>query len=202
MIPMLFDCLKANTASIGKKNKVLHVGCGNSILGEELWKQGFGEIVNIDYSGAVIATMNKRTEKVLQQLQQQQEDHQKSPLNPSDLQYLEMDATDLKFESDSFDVVIEKGTFDSLSCNQGSEGLIAGMVKEIARVLRPNGVFIMISYGTPENRLFHVAFQQTSTSLKHESNQVLEGEGNGPGDHQYFYVFRKVATTTEEQQQQ
>ena len=40
--------------------QVLNLGCGNSVLSEELYDKGFKNIINIDISPVVIEQMQKR----------------------------------------------------------------------------------------------------------------------------------------------
>ena len=61
-----------------------------------------------------------------------------------------MDCKSLQFEDGSFDAVIDKGTFDSVLCGDGSGPNADLMLNEIHRVLSPSGVYICITYGQPE----------------------------------------------------
>ncbi|WOH11235.1 hypothetical protein DCAR_0830715 [Daucus carota subsp. sativus] len=49
------------------------------------------------------------------------------------------------FQSDSFAAVIDKGTLDSLLCGHNSRENAAKMLREVARVLKANGVYILAS---------------------------------------------------------
>jgi ubiquinone/menaquinone biosynthesis C-methylase UbiE len=72
-----------------------------------------------------------------------------------------MDVTDMKPLADnSFDIAIDKSTIDALLCATRSQVLVGTMLKEVQRILKPGGVYIAISYGTPENRsyLFEMPF--------------------------------------------
>ena len=71
-------------------------GCGNSSLSEDMYRDGFQRITNIDYSRVVVDNMKNRS------------------VAARSMQWLVMDIKDLKFESGSFDVVIEKATLDAL----------------------------------------------------------------------------------------
>ncbi|KAG0775423.1 hypothetical protein G6F22_013314 [Rhizopus arrhizus] len=72
-----------------------------------------------------------------------------------EMTWLEMDIRDLKFDNESFDAVIDKGTMDALMCDRGdvwdpSEELIKdvkGEVDEVERVLKGNGIFLYQNYG-------------------------------------------------------
>lgn len=72
------------------------VGCGNSSLSEDMYRDGFHNITNVDYSTVVVENMKNRSEEA------------------RSMQWLVMDIKDLKFESGSFDIVIEKATLDAL----------------------------------------------------------------------------------------
>jgi len=60
--------------------KILMIGCGNSPLSEEMYDQGYKNIISIDISGIVIDQMQTKADK----------DGRK-------LVYLEMDATNMSF---------------------------------------------------------------------------------------------------------
>lgn len=71
-----------------------------------------------------------------------------------------MDVRAMEFAENSFDAVIDKGTFDSvvvidnlLQCGEGSNTNANKMLTEIYRVLGANGVYFLVSFGHPEVRL-------------------------------------------------
>ena len=61
-----------------------------------MYADGFTNITNIDYSLAVIETMRQQCRKL------------------SHMDWQVMDITDMQFDNESFDVVIEKGTLDAM----------------------------------------------------------------------------------------
>lgn len=63
-----------------------------------------------------------------------------------------MDVRKLEFQNERFDLVVDKGTLDSLLCGDDAEVAAAKAVAEIARVLVSGGVFVMISHAGPEHR--------------------------------------------------
>ena len=40
------------------------------------------------------------------------------------------------------------------------------MTKEVQRILKPNGIYFVISYGRPENRVFHFERSHLDFGLK------------------------------------
>lgn len=54
-----------------------------------------------------------------------------------------------------FDYIIDKSTIDALLCGNDSHTNVAKMLSEIQRVLKPEGICLIISYGKPKKRLFH-----------------------------------------------
>ncbi len=69
-----------------------------------------------------------------------------------------MDVRDLKYDDNSCDLAIDKSTIDALLCGDNSFINLAIMTKEIQRVLKVGGIYMIISYGQPENRTFHLVF--------------------------------------------
>ena len=95
-----------------------------------------------------------------------------------------MDIMDLTYEDKAFDLVIDKSTIDALLCGDYSFSNVALMTKEIQRVTKIAGIYMVISYGQPENRLMHLvnnlynyyrkeiilAFQLIFTQSKNNTN--------------------------------
>jgi 2-polyprenyl-3-methyl-5-hydroxy-6-metoxy-1,4-benzoquinol methylase len=81
---------------VRKNDRILMLGCGTSRLSEDLYLDGYKNIVNIDYSPVVIEKMKQKHQHFVE------------------MQYLVMDITKMTFDKKSFDVVIEKGTLDTL----------------------------------------------------------------------------------------
>lgn len=136
------------TKYISTEDRILMLGCGNSKLSEDMYDQGYKNIVNIDISGVVIDFMKKRTKET-------------RPL----MIWKEMDALDLQFLEDSFDVVLDKSTLDAILCGEMSFINSAIMLKEVQRVLKIDGLYLAISYGAPESRIFHLEREHLSFDL-------------------------------------
>eukprot|EP00386_Alphamonas_edax_P006320 GDKI01020499.1.p1 GENE.GDKI01020499.1~~GDKI01020499.1.p1 ORF type:complete len:243 (-),score=71.17 GDKI01020499.1:267-905(-) len=124
---------------VHQNQKILMVGAGNSRLSEEMYEDGYRDILNIDISAVVTKAM--------------QEKYAEKP----GLVYQQGNILDMKDIPDcSFDAVIDKGTMDSILCGEGSTHNVQAMLKEIARVLKPGGNYISISYGQPAYRLSYI----------------------------------------------
>ena len=61
----------------------------------------------------------------------------------------------MNYPSNSFDLVIDKSTVDAILCGDFAYMNVALALKEVQRVLKTDGVYMFISYGSPENRTFH-----------------------------------------------
>ena len=91
----------------------LEIGCGMSLLSEELLKhQVANKVTSIDFSEPAIQHMVERQATNVEVV---------SALQGSSVEYLCMDATKLKFEDNSFDLVVEKGTLDALLTDEESQ---------------------------------------------------------------------------------
>ena len=127
-----WEQLKPKLKNLIKENdKILNVGCGNSKLAFQMSKDNYLNIINIDISGVVIEKMKK--------------------LYPN-LNYIEMDATHMTFNSNDFDCVIDKGTLDAIMCG-GDPNPPFDLINEMYRVTKINGYCFFITHGNPNSRL-------------------------------------------------
>lgn len=103
-----------------------------------------GEIVNIDFSSVAIKQLLKRCN-----------DKYESEGEQSKMEFVCADITDgLPFGDSSFDLIICKGTLDSILCSSGSVNHVKRLVAECDRVLAPShGCLFLVTYGAPDNRL-------------------------------------------------
>ncbi|GAA0144635.1 methyltransferase [Lithospermum erythrorhizon] len=110
-----------------------------SFLSEDMVKDGYEDIMNTDISSVVIEMMKLKNEQIPQ------------------LKYMQMDVRDMSFFPDeSFDSIIDKGTLDSLMCGTNAPICAAQMLGEVSRLLKPGGVYILITYGDPKVRIPHL----------------------------------------------
>ncbi|CAI0560325.1 unnamed protein product [Linum tenue] len=96
------------------------------VMSEDMVKDGYEDIMNIDISSVAIEMMSKKYEYIPQ------------------LKYMKMDVRDMSaFADDSFGSVIDKGTLDSLMCGNDAPISAAQMLGEI-------------TYGDPKVRMPHL----------------------------------------------
>jgi len=67
-----------------------------------------------------------------------------------------MDVRCINYPDNYFDLAIDKSTIDALLCGEQSFINVAKMLKEVQRVIKKGGIYMIISYGAPENRIFHL----------------------------------------------
>ncbi|KAK7685639.1 hypothetical protein QCA50_010983 [Cerrena zonata] len=155
-----------------KNARILMLGCGNSKLSEEMYDDGYKQIVNTDYSDILIEKMK----------------HKHQELRP-EMQWLEMDVRDLKFDSESFDFAIDKGTMDAMMTSKGDvwdppEDVIQNCNQEVdsvLRVLRKGGIFLYLTFGQPHFRKRYLTKPGTT----------LEIRTLGDAFHYYLYIIRR-----------
>lgn len=145
-------------------------------------KDGFEFIANIDISGVVIEQMTK---------------HYSDTPNMS---WQQMNVCALDFSDDSFDAIIDKGTIDCVLCGEHAIAATNSMLSEAWRVLKPNGYYVGISYGTPDSRLPLFAQEECDWKVSHYSvskpiNATPAGSADSDGDDEkchYVYVCEKI----------
>jgi len=124
----------------GTGARILQLGCGNSDFAIDLYRSGFRDVTNIDISAVCVANMKAKY---------------------PGLKFLEMDMTRLEFPAGSFDFVFEKATLDALLVDShspwdlGTPGhqLVKQTLREVKRVLSPEGVFLSVTFSQPHLRV-------------------------------------------------
>ncbi|KAL2912960.1 hypothetical protein HK105_207526 [Polyrhizophydium stewartii] len=149
-----------------RSGRILHLGCGNSRLGEDMHRAGWTDIVNVDFSPKVIETMATRCAGL------------------DGLHWLVADVFKLDevFDAETFDYAIDKGTLDALLTRKHDPwnppadlcAEIERYMAQVARCLRRGGVFLHITFAQPH---FRRRFVETA-GLQIET-RVLTGKDGG-----------------------
>lgn len=170
---------------IKKDDSILMAGAGNSRLSEDMYEDGFNTITNIDISRVVVDQMVDKY-------------RDKTPLP-----YQQMNVCSLEFADESFDAVIAKGTMDAILCGEGSTANVAKMCQEVSRVLKVHGVFMIVSYGVPDNRLQYLDNEDyswmvnTHTVPKPTVSATAVPDTKDANSVHYIYVCQKGGTADE-----
>ncbi|KAJ1974792.1 hypothetical protein H4R35_003443 [Dimargaris xerosporica] len=157
-----------------KSSRILMLGAGNSTLSEDMYRAGYHNIVNVDFSEVVIAKMRQRCPATAM----------------PGMTWEVMDVRALALPDASFDVVIDKGTMDALMCERGDvwdpspeiKQAVKEEVDEAVRVLKPTGKFIYVTFGQPHFRKPH---------LQRPGQWTLHVKTIGDAFHYYVYVAKK-----------
>ena len=157
---------------IDRENKIMHVGCGNAPLSEDMYNDGYYDMVNIDISETCIDYMKGL--------------NRDKPM----MKWLTMDAMATTFKNEQFDVIIDKSTLDAFLCSDFSEYRAAVYLNEMQRVLKTGGIYLMISYGHPRNRIHHLKrahldFDISYLMLYKDGDESSEDEANVSD---YFFI--------------
>jgi EEF1A lysine methyltransferase 4 len=132
--------LERNISPASDSPRILQLGCGTSSLTADLFSLGYHDQCSIDLSSVAIETMKTRY----------------LDLGP-DLEWRVMDVRKMKFDGESFDLAIDKGVLDEI-IRGGSlrtpEPAVVDKVKayvdEVARVVRPGGKWLCITFRPPD----------------------------------------------------
>jgi len=105
-------------------------------LSEDMYEDGYENIVNIDISYTVVKYMEEKIKARCPKMI-----------------YKQMDVLDMsEIKQGEFNIVLDKGTLDAILCGDNSTPNAEKMLSEIHRVLAPNGIYICITYGDEEHR--------------------------------------------------
>ncbi|GAB2229664.1 hypothetical protein Droror1_Dr00013914 [Drosera rotundifolia] len=160
---------------VNPTSSVLELGCGNSRLSEDMYRDGIINITCSDLSPVAVCSMRNRL----------------LSKGYHGIKTMVADMLDLPFSDETFEVVIEKGSMDLLFVNSGDPwnphpeavSKVMSMLRVVHRVLKPDGIFISISFGQPHFRrpLFEAP----------EFTWSMEYSTFGDGFHYFFYALKK-----------
>jgi len=154
------DLLAGIDTTTHKPKLVLEVGCGDKPLGTSLASDltsmqsvtGFGaqhvvkEVTCIDYSEIVVQSLIEEQKKE-QEKEQSSESKDGESTDNLRATFQALDARSLPFPSNTYDIILEKGTLDAMLSDEeeGVSNCIL-IVKEMARVTSEGGAILIVSH--------------------------------------------------------
>jgi len=158
--------------------EILIPGCGNSLLGPELYKLGHVNITNIDISAVVVNQMTDMHS------------------DKEEMEYSVMDARKMEFIPDQcFDLIIDKALSDSVLCSEHNLKDIDILIREMWRVLKTGGTYLMISHAPPARRLDFITKSLGNLDvevIKIPKVELNELDEEGDSRFHFMYVMQKT----------
>ncbi|CAD8191305.1 unnamed protein product [Paramecium octaurelia] len=169
------------TQYINHNSRILNIGCGNSNIPEDMYKEGYQWIVNLDFSKAVIEFMKEKFKSY-----------------PAHFQFVLADARELPFPNDSFDCVFDKGLLDAVLSGDYSAQNSKKVINHIYRALKKEtGVYIVISHGFPEQRLPYLSKSEYNWKVTYSKvykpdvrTKSLEFDASDLNNYHFIYVCK------------
>jgi EEF1A lysine methyltransferase 4 len=161
-----------------KSIEILIPGCGSSTLGGDLYKLGYQNITNVDISEVVVNQMSDKY------------------VDYEEMEFNAMDARSMELIPDScFDVIIDKGLFDSQLCAEDRMQSLNGLLAEMQRVVKPGGVYLIISHGPPPTRINHITshsdFTVEHTGVPRPMHPRMNAKEDEDKKKHYIYACRR-----------
>lgn len=123
-------------------DRILHVGCGQSRLGFDLYADGFCNVLNMDISEACVSQLAARYAN-----------------SAPKMHFRVMDMMDLECEDETVEMIVDKGGIDALMCTGSTLANAEACIAEFLRVLVPGGSYFV---ATRQARTTSVLGQQTA----------------------------------------
>ena len=170
---------------LSKRSIILHIGIGNSEFSEKMYDEGYKKSYNIDYARNVIHYMKQRNKRLR-----------------SSMIFETMNVLDLDYEDNQFDIVFDKAVFDCILCGIDADSKAKTFMKEVYRVIKPNGYYFLVSNTGPENRLRYLQGRNLKYdifvhSIINDKNQLEiykenEAKANFVKKEHYIYICKKI----------
>eukprot|EP00934_Nitzschia_sp_Nitz4_P002010 Nitzschia sp. Nitz4//scaffold298_size22859//10037//12090//NITZ4_008530-RA/size22859-augustus-gene-0.4-mRNA-1//-1//CDS//3329546326//2010//frame0 len=154
------------------KCRILMLGCGNSSFGEDMKRDGWtGPMTSMDFSSVVIEQLKARYSEM----------GVASDCWSETTHFVCTDVTKgIPLKDKSVDLIVCKGTLDSILCSAGSSANARKVIQECHRVLADDhGVLFLVSHGNPDSR---VVFLEHENDLSFYWKEVSVHKLNRPDD--------------------
>jgi len=158
-------------------DKILNAGCGTSKFAEDLFIDDIKDVTNIDFSENAI--------KIMVEYYQEQQ---------VEMNYKKKNVLDMKeFTDKTFDIVFDKALLDAVLCGENALITVEKMMKEIYRVLKDEGHYIIVSNASEEGRkiLFDEKMWEYTIMEIEKPSKVLVIEDKDPKNFHYIYILKK-----------
>lgn len=157
---------------------------------EDLYLEEVKNVVNIDFSEKAIKVMDERYKSEMYEEIQ--------------LIFKTMDVTQhLEFEDNEFDVIFDKATLDSILCGENALPLVVEVMKELHRVLKVGGVYIIVSNANEENRknLFDEQLWEYQMLPIEKPNKMFVIDDKETNIHHFIYILTKKPLPEEKKEE-
>ena len=150
-----------------------------------MYDEGYKKSYNIDYARNVIHYMKQRNMRLR-----------------ASMIFETMNVLDLDYEDSQFDIVFDKAVFDCVLCGIDADSKGKIFMKEVYRIIKPNGYFFLVSNSGPENRLkflqiSNIKYDIFVHKIINDKNQAEIYKDQGKNTNfmktiHYIYVCKKV----------
>ena len=146
-----------------------------------MYEDGYENIINIDFSNKVISYMDEKCRG-------------KYPK----MIFKVLDVCEMKdFDSGQFNIVLDKGTLDSVLCSENPVQNCQKMISEVYRVLNHGGKYICISFGDSEHRMkFFKSQNWVNINYEKIIKPFARNENNTEGldfnNYHFVYIMTKA----------
>ena len=134
-------CRELLKRHISPSDQILMLGAGSSRLSEEMYADNYRSIQNVDFSPVCVRLLNERYRGLNQD---RPDDDQMS------IESAVMDVRGMELSDGSFDAALDKATLDVMMVGENATENVGKYLKEVARVLRPDSVLLILSCGDAE----------------------------------------------------
>lgn len=166
------------------EKRILIVGCGTSLMGEQLCEDGWSDVTCIDSSDVAVRRMQRREELLADPslLKPEENDNRtptRAPVTHAGLRYIHLNAECLQdlLPAENYDAVIDKAMLDAALCGDDPSAQherVSRIVLQLYEVLRPGGVLIHVTSQNQTSGQKGVLFRNPTVPWKSVAVTKLE----------------------------